>query len=178
VSHAWESRAPSGGEWEWSQPGTRPQLRSCSKPGSRLRRAGVIVESSVSASVRRFGMRAQGKKRWSERREPEVREWGDLAGADDNKLVAEIGERHLAAGSTVEPRSASSDGWRAKLGGAWLVGPGGPSSVTSWVYRGERRGCPDKLEFLRQVFLRAVTFSRKIEIEPIKGVLVSEHHVS
>jgi hypothetical protein len=36
------------------------------------------------------------------RREPDVREPEDLAGADDNKLIAEIGERYLAAGSTVE----------------------------------------------------------------------------
>jgi hypothetical protein len=43
------------------------------------------------------------------RREPGVREPRDPAGADDNKLVAEIGERHLAAGRarSAEP---SSDG--------------------------------------------------------------------
>lgn len=54
----------------------------------------------LRAKVRNRG-RKDGSGGWL-RREPDVRELEDLAGADDNKLVAEIGERHLAAGSTVE----------------------------------------------------------------------------
>jgi hypothetical protein len=61
-SHARESRAPFGGEREWSQPGARLQPCSCSKLGSRLRRASAAVESSVSSSVRRFGIEGAKKE--------------------------------------------------------------------------------------------------------------------
>lgn len=62
--------------------------------------------------------KAQSAKRRSERREPDVREPGDLAGADDNKLVAEIGERHLAAGRARSRKTSSDVGGRRVLSAA------------------------------------------------------------
>jgi hypothetical protein len=78
--------------------------------------------------------KAQGQKQRSERREPEVRELEDLAGANDNKLVAEIGERRLAARSMRSLKSSSDGGERSE----WKVAswPGWPVKYDELGFRG------------------------------------------
>jgi hypothetical protein len=120
--------------------------------------------------------RAQRRKRGSERREPDVRELRDLAGADDNKLVAEIGERHLAAESKPSVRPSSDGGRQSERKVA---------SWSGWPVRRDELGLPGsvkrvfrQLDDCVKVLNQAVAFNRKIEIEPIKGVLVSDHRLS
>lgn len=70
------------------------------------------------------GSKARDGKEASDRREPEARELKRLAGACDNKSIAEIGERHLLR--VTLPAGRHLSGWRLRRSqtrGSWFRRP-------------------------------------------------------
>lgn len=135
--------------------GRRNRLRCRWRPrGSSCPKVGALV--SVAG---------QGRNRWSEQREPTAREIWDWTGARDNKSVAEIGAKHLLTAGWKTPRCPSTAA--SSVRGRPITVTGGWRADAKRVFRLPRG---ETIKFRRRV----TTPSRKIWIDPIKDVLVSE----